>query len=293
MKNETAAISANIHGDKLYQERARKALPILVRQAFSGKPLYYKQLADELNMPNPRNLNFVLGSIGQSLIELGEAWKEEIPPIQCLIINQADELPGEGFGWFMPNKADWKDLRKRQKSTLVQAIMHQIYAYPKWHTVLRELKLEPIAQNFSDIVAKASNFQAGGESEDHLALKEFVKNHPDVVGLAGRYGPGTSEKCLPSGDRIDVFFDAGQEWVGVEVKSARSNDVDIVRGLFQCVKYKAVLNAMLVAEQRDIDARAILVLESMFPVDLLPLKNMLGVEVVEAIKPMRQHLRQN
>lgn len=234
MRSETAEISASIHGDKRYQERARQALPILVRQAFAGEPLYYQQLADELGMPNPRNLNYVLGSIGKSLMELGESWKEQIPPIQCLVINQTDELPGEGFGWFMPSKTDWKGASKRQKKTFVQTVMQQIYAYPKWGLVLRALELDPVEQNYSEVMEKASIFRAGGESPDHLALKEFVKNNPSVVGIAKRYGPRISEKGIPSGDQIDVFFEAGQEWIGVEVKSAVSNEVDIVRGLFQC-----------------------------------------------------------
>jgi len=60
----TAKISAPISGEKLYQERARAALPLLVRQAQAGAPIFYSDLADELGMPNPRNLNYVLGSIG-------------------------------------------------------------------------------------------------------------------------------------------------------------------------------------------------------------------------------------
>lgn len=51
------------------------------------------------------------------------------------------------------------------------------------------------------------------------------------------------------------------------------------------MKYRAVLNAMLIAEQRDIDARSILVLENTLPDNLLPLKNMLGIEVVEQVNP--------
>lgn len=234
-------------------------------------------------MPNPRNLNYVLGSVGQSLIELGERWQETIPPIQCLVINQTDKLPGEGFGWFMSNKADWRELSKRQRATLTQAVMQQIYAYPKWHAVLRALELAPVALNFTDLVNQVSNQMGGGESEDHRRLKEFVRHRPGLIGLANRHGPGVVEKGIPSGDRIDVFFDAGDELVGVEVKSRRSDEVDLVRGLFQCVKYKAVLNAMLVAEQRDANARAVLVLEGKLPNQLTPMKHMLGIEVIEGV----------
>lgn len=285
MRNETAAISANLHGERLYQQRAREALPILVRQAFSGTPMFYQQLATEMGMPNPRNLNYVLGSVGQSLIELGERWEESIPPIQCLVINQVDKLPGEGFGWFISDSADWRELSKRQRATLTQAVMQQIYAYPKWQAVLRALELTPTTPDFTDVLSRASNHMGGGESEDHRRLKEFVQHRPQLIGLANRYGPGVAEKGVPSGDRIDVFFDAGDEWVGVEVKSARSEELDLVRGLFQCVKYKAVLNAMLVAEQRDANARAVLVLEGKLPDRLVPMKHMLGVEVIEGIVP--------
>jgi hypothetical protein len=286
MRNETAASSANLHGDKLYQQRAREALPILVRQAFGCEPIFYQELADEMGMPNPRNLNFVLGSVGQSLIELGTRWGEAIPPIQCLVINQKDELPGQGFGWFMSESADWRGLTKRQKATLTQAVMQQIYAYPKWGRVLHAFELTPAKYNYAEVVGLASGrYGGGGESEDHWRLKDYVRHRPSIVGLARRFGPGIVEKGIPSGDRLDVFFDAGDEWVGVEVKSARSDEVDLVRGLFQCVKYKAVLNAMLVSEQRDANARAVLVLEGILPTRLIPLKHMLGVEVVESVVP--------
>ncbi|SIQ12484.1 hypothetical protein SAMN05421829_102378 [Aromatoleum tolulyticum] len=286
MKNETAAISADIHGEKLYQQRAREALPVLVRQAFSGKPIFYKQLADELGMQNPRNLNFVLGSVGKSLIDLGQKWSEKIPPIQCLVINRSEELPGDGFGWFM-KKSDWKSLSKRKKNEMINAVMHQIFAYPKWRTVLKSLGLDIADHDFSDVVKKASEFQGGGESNDHKALKEYVRCRPELFALGKKTGPGLVEKGLPSGDRLDVFFDSGDEWVAVEVKSTRSNEVDIVRGLFQCVKYDAVLNAMIVTEQRDTKVRAVLVLECSLPDALIPMKHMLGVEVLENVSPRR------
>jgi len=47
-------------GSKLYQQRARRTLPLLVRQAEAGETIPYSALAAELQMPNARNLNFVL-----------------------------------------------------------------------------------------------------------------------------------------------------------------------------------------------------------------------------------------
>jgi hypothetical protein len=101
--SETAQIASPIAGDKLYQKRARLALPLLVRQAEVRKTIYYSDLAQELDMPNPRNLNYVLGSIGQTLIDLSKDWGENIPALQCVVINKQTELPGEGIGWFFGN----------------------------------------------------------------------------------------------------------------------------------------------------------------------------------------------
>ncbi len=86
METGEKTFNADIHGEKLYQKRARKALPILVRQAKAEQPIYYSDLAEELNMPNPRNLNYVLGAVGNSLKKLEKKWKEEIPLINVIVI---------------------------------------------------------------------------------------------------------------------------------------------------------------------------------------------------------------
>src|SRR5262249_3228678 len=101
---ETAMIAKPFAGDKLYQERARAALPLLVRQAIAGSAIRYGELAAELGMPNPRNLNYVLGSIGQTIKALSKHWRLDVPPIQCIVINKKTGLPGEGVGWFVSDK---------------------------------------------------------------------------------------------------------------------------------------------------------------------------------------------
>lgn len=79
---------APIWGNKLYQQRARMALPILIRQAEGQEPISYSNLALELGMPNPRNLSDVLGCIGETIEYLNKKKKQKIPPIQCLVVNK-------------------------------------------------------------------------------------------------------------------------------------------------------------------------------------------------------------
>ncbi len=150
----TAKISEPISGDKAYQVRARAALPLLVRQAQAGVPVFYSDLAEELGMTNPRNLNYVLGSIGQSLERLSTAWKTKVPPIQCLVVNKSTGMPGEGVGWFLVKKEDFAALPLRQKRAIVEAELQNVFSYPKWEEVLKAFELEPTTSDFSPIVTK-------------------------------------------------------------------------------------------------------------------------------------------
>lgn len=281
----TATISEPISGDKAYQVRARAALPLLVRQAQAGAPVFYSDLAEELGMPNPRNLNYVLGSIGQSLERLSKDWNTKVPPIQCLVVNKNTGLPGEGIGWFLVKKEDFAALPLRQKRAIVEAELQHIFSYPRWPEVLKGLELEPTTSDFTPFVSKATGGLGGGESEDHKALKEYVARNPKVIGLGANTPAGITEYLLPSGDSLDVSFNGNKVWVAAEVKSSISAESDIIRGLFQCIKYRAIMEAVLLTESRPQNARALLVLESKFPHSLIPLRNMLGVEVVESVSP--------
>lgn len=299
--SETAQIANPISGDKLYQQRARTALPLLVRQAEVQRSIYYSDLAEELEMPNPRNLNYVLGSIGQSLIDLSKQWRENIPAIQCVVINKQTELPGEGIGWFFNNGESspahflgsvvgdidsFRKLSRNRQKALVNEELQRVYLYPKWMQVLKELRLEPVKPDYEALLRSAASGRGGEETEEHRLLKGYVAAHPEILGLPVSAGRGQVEYPLPSRDCLDVFFRHAQEAVCAEVKSAISDEADIVRGIFQCVKYSALLEAEQATKGDQRKARAVLVLESRLPARLIPMKNILGIEVIEGVKPM-------
>lgn len=280
---DTAKIAAPISGNKLYQTRARKVLPILVRQAEAGTTIYYSTLADEIGIPNPRNLNYVLGSIGTTMENLSKAWKNKVPPIQCLVVNKNTGFPGEGIGWFLVKKEDFSSLSKKKQRDIVDAELQHIFSYGQWQEVLSALSLEPIKSDFSAQIRKASSFGGGGESDEHKRLKEYVSKNPAAVGLSAHTEDGETEFQISSGDSIDVYFQNKKDWIGVEVKSSISNDTDLTRGLFQCIKYKAVMEAMQLSLGLPQNVRSILALEGKLPSGLVSLKNILGIEVVEKI----------
>lgn len=283
-------------GDELFQKRARAALPLLVRQAMQSTTVFYSDLAAELGMPNARNLNYVLGYIGDALESLSKDRKESVPPIQCLVINKRDRLPGEGIGSFITKKEDFRKLPRKEQRRLVKLELEKVFAYSRWMSVLRAFGLAPAKTDYSQIAAKAkssgatresrgASFGSGGESPQHKTLKEFVAKHPEIVGLPATISPGKMEEPLLSGDVLDVFFSHGQDHVAVEVKSARSGETDIMRGMFQCVKYRAVLEAQQAADGVAQSARAVLVLEATLPPKFQAIKNILGIECVDGVTP--------
>lgn len=285
MSDQTAKwTKIGFRGEKMYQKRARKALPLLVRQAKAEQPILYSDLADELEMPNPRNLNYPLGAIGNELIALSQEWGVEVPPLQALVINKHSGLPGEGISFFAPDAAAYEEASTKQRRAIVDRMLGKVYEFDRWDEVLRQFKLEPAESKERLIEQAARGFGRGGESEQHRSLKEFVAEHPESVGLPANSEAGAVEFALGSGDCLDVLFRANGKWLAVEVKTSLVPVGEIARGLFQCVKYLALSEATQRVEQSRITARVVLALEGSLPAELVALRNMLGVAVIEEVR---------
>lgn len=272
---ETAKIAESLSGDKPYQKRARAALPLLVREARAQRTIYYSDLAPELGMPNERNLNYPLGSIGVALETLSKEWDEKIPPIQCLVINKKYGLPGEGIGWFTTKKEDFRKLPRSEQRARVRAELRKVFDYPKWFAVLDTLGL---SADYTDVLDGAKRLPGGGESQQHLRLKEFVAANPRLVRVPAS-AKVDIEYRLPSSDVLDVLFRVDHDWIAVEVKSAISTADDIARGMFQCVKYKAIIEAYQATLFIPQSARTILVIEGALPANLVTMKEILDIEI--------------
>jgi hypothetical protein len=95
------------------------------------------------------------------------------------------------------------------------------------------------------------------------------------------------EELLLSGDEIDVFFLTRDHAYLVEVKSIRSNEHDLERGIYQCVKYRAVFKAQRGQKAPSTRINSILVTEIDPPGHILDLARQLGIalKVVPFNKP--------
>lgn len=269
-------------GSKLYQQRAQQALPLLVARAKAWRTFTYGQLAKKLGMTNPRNLNHVLGAIGNELKALGKQWKEKVPPIECIVINKSTKTPGRGIGFHMPVDA-FKKLSPAARKQLLHDLNLEIWGYQKWGAVLKHFKLPPALPDpeVVDLARRAGYGHSGGESPEHLALKTYIAQNPHLLGL-----PKTTpemEHRFGSGDEIDVLLKYPKEWVGIEVKGIHSDDLDLMRGIFQCVKYEALILAEQKLTQQTVGARMLLVISGALSPALRDAADLFGIKVCERV----------
>lgn len=284
MARDTGELSAgDFRGNKLYEQRARLALPMLVRQAIAGHPIQYRDLAEEIGMPNPRNLNYVLGAIGNEMLDLGKRWQKKVPPIQALVINKATQMPGAGISWFAPDAEGFKQASPKLQREIVKVMLLEVFSYSKWNKVLSACGLEPLPNSILHAPKPTNVGWGGGEGENHRNLKEAVAQHPEWVGLPSSMAPGELEVPLRSGDSVDVIFQNTKQRIAIEVKGSGAAISEISRGLFQCVKYLAVLEAESGADQLNLACRASLAIGDKFPPELVGLRNTLGIQVYDEL----------
>ena len=90
------------------------------------------------------------------------------------------------------------------------------------------------------------------------------------------------EHILLSGDRLDVFFelDDGQK-IAVEIKPSTSPDADVLRGLYQCIKYKSILDAEDKVHGEKANNSAILVLGGELSPENRKVRDTLDIKVYE------------
>jgi hypothetical protein len=208
MKEEINSFTAGIHGNKLYQERARKALPILVEYAKHGKSVTYSDLAEKLEMPNARNLNYVLGAIGNSLERLSTRIKFDIPLINCLVINKETGLPGSGvFDFWLTNKEEFEKLSISEQIDKIDKYHNTIFSFKKWDVVLANLELDEYI--YFDLENNVEALLEGGNRE-HIA--KIMKRNPRArLECIAHYGTN----CQVCGFNFNEYDKIGDGYIQV------------------------------------------------------------------------------
>ena len=243
-----------------YREWALQTIPVLVRWAQGAwdVPHYYSDLAQAVGFGSHRMGGRVLEEVNNVLNELERNYNTEIPTPNALVQNQTTKLPGIGFDTV---EKGYKKLSDEEKGILTRLYNKKAHQYD-WGWVLKALKLKParILDNEQLRQAKlAQNGFGGGEGEEHKKLKDYICKNPQRLNIK-KVRKSETEHELYSGDRLDVYFETNLCHYAIEVKPSTSPDTDILRGIFQCIKYKAVMDAERVLFNKNYENKTILVL---------------------------------
>lgn len=259
---------------------ALRMIPVLVRwaQATWDKPHYYADLSAAVGHKT-NQIGAVMGMIQDILDGLNTKFGKDIPTLNGLVRNAKTKLPSDGFDYVIPN---YSKLSVESKRGEVNNLNYKAHLYD-WAWVLRELGLKPATVISADKLEeiRKHNYGAGGEGEEHKALKEFISNHPESIGIK-KVKIKATEYGLLSGDSLDVYFECGNNvHYAIEVKPMSSPESDLLRGVFQCVKYKSVMDAMRVVDNGNYENRTLLVLAGEMTDFVRQVANDLGVKYIE------------
>ena len=281
-------MSTNYNINWLSSVGQKPMMRLLITCAKDGVTVTYGKAAeflqDELDIPNlsPRHMGHVAGSMMNSILEQ-EEWA---PPLNVLLVRQANGLAGEGAesyveDYFYNEGYNFEDNDEREKA-LGNAV-RDVRAYDDWEGIYTQL-FE--GDTFQPVEGETKTPSGGGglggeaESKEHEYLKTFVADNPGKLSPKLAHAVTKPEHCLASGDKVDVLMhetDKGFDAV-VEVKSVISLESDIRRGIFQCVKYKAVLEAEYRSVRTTPNVKAYLVTEKPLSAHLKGMAKVLDVK---------------
>lgn len=278
----------NIIDDAISTEKTRKnvrlMIPVMIHWAKTGHNEHtYGDLAHAIGKSKFSGIGHALYFVQQVLDNLSTKSSREIPTLNSLCKNAKTMLPSEGFEFVSPQ---YNDLDENGKRVFVKGLDSNAMNFPHWDWVLKELELKEAVPFTEEQLEAIKNPRCiyGGEGEEHKILKEYICQHPESINYKD-VDFAEIEHILPSGDRLDVYFELSDgTHVAIEVKPSISPDQDIARGVFQCVKYYAVMDALRNIECKDYEIKVLLVTAGNFSSQNKELAEELDVEYVENFK---------
>lgn len=269
--------------EQLRDDGPQYAMALLLKALEDGEPFVtYGAIKRELESQwavdriFPTQIGNVAGSLMNQILAIDES-----APLINMLITRSNGIPGKGVSGYLYDRygkkkyRDWDSLPIHKKIKVVEHERELVFNYPHWYKISQTIFGKGV-----QLIDKPSKFYdhyygSGGESDEHRNLKRYIANNPKSIGLGIRFGSGTEEVLLLSGDIVDVYFSKGIDYKMVEVKSIKSSDNDLQRGIYQCVKYREVKKA----EHAPffVNVESILVTERDLPEELKHRAKTLGV----------------
>jgi hypothetical protein len=216
-------------------------------------------------------------------METSEAWGVTIPPLNALVVNQRTGIPGHGCDWYIREFLGIRRVTDSNRPALARAVHIKVWNFRRWREILKDYGLSHgrvlLGSRRKTLSPNRSGWSSEGESAAHKRLRELIARDPGVLNLACSLPRGTCEKCLASADRPDVLFENKNVSLAVEVKSELSNEADLQRGVFQCVKYRSILQAEQLARGKPPTGWALLATREAVPEHVAELARLLDVPI--------------
>ncbi len=285
----------SVKDDLCSNEGLRHVFDYLLPRIETNSTITYGEIAERLTIdmhlngpvfslhPGP-----VVGTLMHRILEIDA----NAPLLNLLVVSTAGK-PGEGADGFIRERFGLPDNDEPipQRDKLIEEEAKRVFAFKQWPRIYRQLfKAEPPQIDPLTLIQGTEadgmppNTSRGGhggpaESPEHKALKAYVLHNPLCVGVPATPDDSKDEFMLLSGDEVDVFFETRDAAYLVEVKSVRSNERDFERGVYQCVKYRAVFEAQRASLTPNLRIQAILALEEKPPQSIKTLAKNNGVRV--------------
>lgn len=288
MENEVSNVNRlnpNLINEVVKTEKMRilvkKAIPLMIHWAKIGKTNNsYGDLIHHFGYSRYMGIGKVLGNIHNVFVELETVLgmdRNSLPTLNGLLKDPKTGLPSDGFDYVIE---EYSLMSTESQKTFAEKCDKEAISFKNWDYILSVLGLkEEVSTEDENKIRSGGNFGNCGEGEAHRTLKNFIASHPEIVGATEQ---GNTEEILLSGDRLDVWFPISK--IAVEVKPMSSPDDDILRGLYQCVKYKAVLDAMDSVHGKVTDAKVILIIEGHLSSNNLLVNETLNINIRENFK---------
>lgn len=274
--------------ENLLEHALAPTMRLLIAAALDGATMTYGDVKARLERDASFSTIFAtrIGFVAGALMHRIQEIDPTAPLINVLVVNQQDWMPSEGAGSFMATRfgnprlasLNYKEQHPAKWRSYFDQAASEVYSYSpaQWAALFAEVFGSALPEatiaaerakrqdgNEDDFGTGNEKYGSGGESEYHKALRLWVEANPRSVRRGFASARSETEVCLDSGDRVDVVYHLADRTVVLEVKSRISNDVDLRRGVFQCIKYRAVKAAMDV--RKEVPVEAILVTEMDVP----------------------------
>jgi hypothetical protein len=261
-------------------------LSFLAECARNGKTVNYTQVSAALGLGNAQWANVAFGCVHRILriVEKEHLFGEGLIPDITAIVTKKGKLSfGRGL---LVNNPKLAKMQHLEQLSAVDGLRQEVFRWPYWMQLLALLGLKPLADLDSDddALAKfASQTGPKGKSPEHTEMQKCIRDNPKLVipKLQGDVESSSCEYLFWSLDRADVVTKTSKEWIGFEVKPSTAPFEELKKGIFQVIKYRALLSAELLSHGRICRSRCVLVIGGSLPKELRVLATRLGVESFE------------